>query len=368
MPHRLKFCLDGGPAGWGRAQATGDPEAIREAVQKTINLGIAADKAGIDSLWLLEDPDGWDAFAVLGAIARETGHIRLGTGVVNPYYRHPAQIAASVSTLDFLSDGRAFLGIGRGQTEWYERALGMSIGSPTKRLPETISLLRQWWSDAMYASSPPGMTEMGVQGWERELRPLQSHVPIYLAAVGPIAMRIAAEWSDGIIFNDLTSFDFMRDQIALVKHMATEAGRDPNAITFNARCQVTITDDPESLYERRKVTVAMIHSLPGMERLLQSERHDIDKIMADVRHAMQVDDVLVRGGAFSALRREGNLDAAKAAIPTDLMSDLVVAGDMATVKRKLKDLADIGITHVFLAAPKELGELGDIVRNIVERP
>lgn len=364
MPHRLKFCIDAGPAGWARTQQSGDTDGIRAAVQKTIDTGIIADQAGIDSLWLLEDPDGWDAFAVLGAIARQTGHIRLGTGVVNPYYRHPAQIASSVSTLDFLSDGRAFLGLGRGQTEWYENALGMDVGSPTDRLPETISLLRQWWSEPMYARSPPGMTELGVQGWERELRPLQAHVPIYLAAVGPIAMRIAAKWADGVIFNDLTSFDFMRDQIANVKRMAADAGRDPESLTFNARSQVTITDDPEALYERRKTTVAIIHSLPGMERLLQSERFDIDQIMADVRGKMKVADVLDRGGAFSALRREGNLDAARAAVPTDLMSELVVAGDAASIRQQLTELAEIGITHVFLSAPKDLDELPEIVRAL----
>lgn len=364
MPSRLKLCIDGGPGGWARAQASGDPDAIRAAVQKTIDLGIAADKAGIDSLWLLEDPDGWDAFAVLGAIALKTESLRLGTGVVNPYYRHPAQIAASVSTLDFLSNGRAFLGLGRGQTEWYERALGMDVGSPTDRLPEAISLLRQWWSKAMYASSPSGMTELGVQGWERETRPLQDHVPIYLAAVGPIAMRIAAEWADGVIFNDLTSFAFMRDQIAHVKQMAAEAGRNPDALTFNARCQVTITDDPEALYEQRKSTVAMIHSLPGMDRLLQSDEHNIDQIMADVRQAMRVDDILEEGGAFSVLRREGNLEKAKAAIPTDLMSELVVAGDLTTVRERLRELADIGVTHVFLSAPKEPGELAGIVKAL----
>lgn len=366
MPSRLKFCVDGGPAGWASAQEKNDPNAIRAAVEKTIQRGVIADKAGIDSLWLLEDPDGWDAFAVLGAIARQTKNIRLGTGVVNPYYRHPSQIAASVSTLDFLSDGRTFLGLGRGQTEWYERALGMDVGTATDRLPETISLLRQWWSETMFASSPPGMTELGVQGWERVLRPLQDHVPIYLAAVGPIAMRIAAEWADGVIFNDLTSFTFMRDQIAQVKQMAADAGRDPDAITFHARCQVTITNDPEALYEKRKATVAMIHSLPGMERLLQSDSHDIDKIMADVRSAMHVDDVLERGGAFSALRREGDLAAAKNAVPSDLMSELVVAGDVESVRAQLTELAEIGVTHVFLATPQEIDDLPGIVQNLVE--
>ena len=145
---------------------------------------------------------------------------------------------------------------------------------------------------------------------------------------------------------------------------AADAGRDPEAMSFIARCQVTITNDPEALYEKRKTTVAMIHSLPGMERLLQSDSHDINQVMADVRKAMRVDTVLDRGGAFSELRREGDLEAARAAIPTSLMSELVVAGDIASVRKQLTDLANIGVTHVFLAAPTEIAELPDIVRQL----
>src|SRR5690554_3784440 len=108
---KLAFCLDGGPGAWASSQASGAHRTRLNAVDATLRLGKVADEAGIDSLWLLEDPDGWDAFAVLGAIARETNHIRLGTSVVNPYYRHPAQIASSIATLDWMSNGRAFLGL-----------------------------------------------------------------------------------------------------------------------------------------------------------------------------------------------------------------------------------------------------------------
>ncbi|MCO5216353.1 MAG: LLM class flavin-dependent oxidoreductase [Thermomicrobiales bacterium] len=364
MPQRLAFCIDGGPAPWASAQRKGDPAAIKRAVDKTIQTAVVADRAGIDSLWLLEDPDGWDAFAVLGAMARQTDRIRLGTGVVNTYYRTPAQIASSISTLDFLSNGRAFLGLGRGQVEWYENAMGMLPGNPNRRTPEAIDLLRLWWSEEMMAASDPDDTEFAIREWERVIRPLQSHVPIYFAAVGPIAMRIAAEHADGVIFNDLTSFSFMETQIRNVKEMAAAAGRDPEALTFNARCQVTITDDPEALYERRKSTVATIHSLPGMERLLQNDTYDIGAIMSQVREAMHVDDVLARGGAFAEMRRVGDLETAKAAIPTDLMAELVVTGDVPTIRQRLEKLAEIGVTHVFLAVPENVEQLPAIVRQL----
>src|SRR5262245_57842308 len=120
---RLTVALELSHQSWTR----GNPQQSVDRTLRTIRL---ADDAGFDSLWLTEDPDGWDAFAVLGAFARETHHIRLGTGVTNPYQRHPNLIAASVSTIDRLSNGRAFLGLGRGQPEWYRTALGMDVRSP----------------------------------------------------------------------------------------------------------------------------------------------------------------------------------------------------------------------------------------------
>ena len=158
----LKFALDVAPGSWAAAQARGDASATKAAIDRTIEIARIADQAGIESIWALEDPDGWDAIAVLTAMARVTDRIRLGTGVTNPYYRHPSLIAASISTLDLLSDGRAFLGLGRGQSEWYEHALGIKVGKPVRAIEETFDLLDQWWSPEMRASSAEGATEYRV--------------------------------------------------------------------------------------------------------------------------------------------------------------------------------------------------------------
>ncbi len=363
----LGFALDASAGSWAPAIRGGDPVAIRAAVERTLDIARMADAAGIESIWAMEDPDGWDAFAMLGAIARETSRIRIGTGVTNPYLRHPALIAASTSTLDLLSNGRAFLGIGRGQEEWYREALGMHVGKPARALRETFDLLDQWWSPEMRASSDDEATEFAVKRWERVIRPLHGAMPIYLAAVGPIALRMAGRYTEGVIFNDLASISFMEEAIATVRQAATEAGRDPAALSFYARSSVTITDDLETYYRRRKSTVAAIHALPGMEQLLVSPNHDTERIMADVRAAMRTGDILSRGGGFGDLRRGGDLTAARAAIPDSLMAELVVAGTVRQVRERLRLLASIGITQVFLAAqgPEVTAEsLSALVREL----
>lgn len=350
----LAFALDAGPGEWVSARLNGKT-SYRHAVERTIELARIAEQAGVSSWWALEDPDGWDAFALLSAVARETEHLRLGPGVTNPYYRHPSLIAASVATLDALSDGRAFLGLGRGQVEWYQRALGIHVGNPVRALGEAIDLLRQWWTIPSEASSPAGATEYHVDAWKRGIAPVQDHLPIYLAAVGPQALLLAGRKADGVLFNDLASRQFLGEAIATVRTAAIVAGRDPVSLRFFARVALTITDDPAAIYERRKATVAIIHALPGMERLLAAPGFDTAQVIADVRAAMRTDDVLARGGAFVDLREAGDLDAAKRAIPNALMEELVIAGTVPVVRQRLAELQAIGVTDIVLTQqPRDL--------------
>lgn len=350
---RLRFCVDSGHGVIAGPQGRGDRDGVRRAIRDLVEFARAADRAGVDSFWLSEDPDGWEATQLLAIVGWETGQIRVGPGVFNPWYRHPALIAASMSTLDAVSDGRAFLGFGRGQTEWYDRALGIDASHPVTAMVEAIELLRQWFAGGWTARAGEDATVFPVREWPRVAGPMQECLPIYLAAVGPQALSVGARHADGIIFNDLASITFMERSIREVRAAAETAGRDPAALRFFARSAVTITDDPEAIYERRKATVAMIHALPGMERLLESPGFDNGAMIAAVRRAMRTDEVLARGGNFPELKAAGDLEAAQAAIPTDLMRELVVAGPVEDVRERLRRFREIGVTDVFLARPAD---------------
>ena len=224
-----------------------------------------ADAGGIDSLWVTEDPDGWDAFALLGAMSQQTSRIRLGTGVTNPYLRHPDLMAASIATLDRLAPGRAFLGLGRGQPEWYEHGLGMEVGRPLERVEETMDLLRQWESTGV--ASIDG--EFRINDWKRGIHP-NGRPPMYLAAAGPKALDLAGRVADGIFFNMLATPDYLAGAIERVRSTTAAAGRDPAAMSFVANPGVLVTDQPERALLGRKRFVANVLALPGMEVLLKT--------------------------------------------------------------------------------------------------
>jgi len=120
-----------------------------------------ADQSGIDTLWVMDhfyqipmvgevtEPM-LEGYSALAFAAGHTERIKLGTMVTGVTYRNPGVLVKTVTTLDALSGGRAWLGIGAG---WYEReheALGVTFpptGERFERLEETLQIANQMWSD-----------------------------------------------------------------------------------------------------------------------------------------------------------------------------------------------------------------------------
>lgn len=338
----MRLALEIGPRQWLRENGI---ERTRELVQ-------LADQIGFDTVWASEDPDGWDAFAALATIAGATERIHLGSGVTNPYLRHPNLIAASVATLDRVSNGRAFLGLGRGEPDWFRNAFGMEIGSPLKRVEETIGLLREWWSPDQVAN---GEGEITVRSWRRAFPPL-GQPPIYVAATGPKMQRLAGRLADGVRFNTLASISFLRESIGHVWAGADEAGRTTASVRIFANPSLVIIerdDQIEPILERIKATIALVHALPGMDRQLTGLDFDLVRILGEVRQHMKTSEILARGGGFADLRREGDLAAAKRAIPLELVDQVAIVGPIGRVRERLMEYAALGITDIFVH-PRQL--------------
>lgn len=120
----------------------------------------AADESGFSSLWVMDhffqlgglgaaDDPMLEAYSLLGFLAGKTKNVTLGTMVAGAFYREPALLLKAVTTLDVLSGGRAYFGVGAG---WYEReARGLGFPWPSmrerfERLEETLKIAKHVWS------------------------------------------------------------------------------------------------------------------------------------------------------------------------------------------------------------------------------
>ncbi len=314
-----------------------------------MELARVTDLAGIDSIWVGEAPFYWDAFAILGALAGVTTGVRLGTGVTSPYVRPPHLQAMSVVTLDRLSEGRAFLGLGRSVPQWYQRLLGTDVGDPVTVMEETINLLRQWWK-APYTASSNG--HFPVHDLKRRTWGVQPRIPIYLAAAGPRMMRLAARLADGIVFL-WPSLQFVRDSILDIRSEASGAGRDADNFEFIVFTGLEVTDRPEEALKRFKSEMAMYHSIPGMARVLAGTRYDVPSIIEGVRHAMRTQEILDKGGWTEEFSSTADFARACEAIPTGLVDEVAVTGNADTVRRRLEEYEAAGVTHFFVSSPRD---------------
>lgn len=213
----------------------GDPDALG---MRLAEIGRTADEAGFASLWVMdhhfqiagvgsaEEPM-LEAYSALSYLAGVTKHARLGAMVTGVIYRYPGILVKTVSTLDVLSGGRAYLGIGAG---WYEReALGLGVPFPPLKLrfaqlEEALQIARQMWSGtvAPYTGQHYQLAET-----LNEPQPLtKPHPPILIGGAGEKkTLRLVAQYADACNLFAFGGPEAIRQKLDVLKRHCDEVGR-----------------------------------------------------------------------------------------------------------------------------------------------
>ena len=270
-------------------------------------IAVAADEAGVDSLWVMDHffqirltglppespmPEAYATLAFLGGLTRR---IRLGTLVTSVSYRHPGVVVKTVTSLDVLTGGRVIFGVGAGApfnvtpagpgTAFEAEGLGIpfsSLAERFERLEEVLQIAHQMWRG----------DERPYQGRHYQLtRPLNSpnslqrpHPPILIGGSGEgKTLRLVARYADACNLFDVPGSQF-RDNIAhkldvLRQHCARE-GRDFAAIEKTIATNFDLGEDPkagaaELLIHLRELAAA------GIEHVLFSPRRSWDEATFD---------------------------------------------------------------------------------------
>lgn len=192
---------------------SGSPQNIGP---KLAEIAQTADKAGFSSLWLMDHFFGieqgygpieapmLEGYSVLPYLAVQTETIKLGLLVTGAFYRPPGVLIKSVTTLDVISGGRAYLGIGSG---WYKReAEGLGVRYPRTvkerigRLKETLQIAKHMWSGDR---SPYRGDYYQLEEPLNSPQPLsQPHPPILIGGGGEKkTLRLVAEYGDACNFH-----------------------------------------------------------------------------------------------------------------------------------------------------------------------
>jgi F420-dependent oxidoreductase-like protein len=163
-----------------------------------------AERLGFDSAWAAE-AWGTDAVSVLAWLGATTDRIKIGSAIMQIPGRTPANAAMTAATLDLLSGGRFLLGLGTSGPQVVEGWHGQPWGKPIGKTREYVEIVRSVLArdvvehhgehyDIPYSGN--GATGVG-KPLKLMARPLRSEIPIYLAAIGPKNVALAAEIADG---------------------------------------------------------------------------------------------------------------------------------------------------------------------------
>ncbi len=194
--------------------------------------------------WRHHGGHGPNALAWLGAATALTERAVLGTSVLTPTLRyHPSVIAQAFATLGVMAPGRVFLGVGTGEAMNETPVTGDAFPGRKERrlrLSEAIRLIRELWTGERVDFEGDYYRTSKATIYDRPDDP----VPIYVAASGPLAAKLAGRLGDGFICTSGKDPDLYDTLLGKVAEGAEAAGRDPAAIKRMIEVKVSYDRDP----------------------------------------------------------------------------------------------------------------------------
>jgi F420-dependent oxidoreductase-like protein len=276
------------------------PEAVFE---KLVDIATAAERAGFTSVTLMDHyhqippigpPRNWmfEGNTMLAGIAARTQTIALGLLVGGVGYRNPAQHAKITTTLDVISGGRAFHGIGAGWFEQEHDAYGYAF-PPLKerfeRLEDHLRIVRAMFTQQQATVAG---THHSVTGAYNNPKPLRGDVPILVGGSGERkTLRMVAQYADGCnLFGDPERAQHL---LGVLRGHCEDVGRDPDEITKTSMMSLAIAETADGA--RAKLDAMRVAGFPE-ERIAATTAGTPEQIL-ERAHAYR--DVGIEGLTFS---------------------------------------------------------------------
>jgi F420-dependent oxidoreductase-like protein len=276
----------------------GGPERISPTLAR---IAQAAEQAGFSSLWVMdhffqiemigkpEEPM-LEGYSTLNLLAAVTKRIRLGVLVTGVVYRYPGILVKTVTTLDVLSGGRAYFGVG---AAWNEReAIALGVPFPPlkerfERLEETVQIALQMWSGnvAPYNGKHYRLTETLCS----PLPISQPHPPIMIGGEGEKrTLPLVAKYADACNLYAFENLDGVRSKLDVLQRQCEQIGRPFDEIERTAIGSIDLREGKMSAREAieycRRVNQAGIQhfivSMPGDHELKPIELMEKEVIPA----------------------------------------------------------------------------------------
>jgi F420-dependent oxidoreductase-like protein len=306
---------------------------------------LEAERLGYDSVWTAE-AYGSDAVTVATWIAARTERIHIGTAIMQMSARTPAMAAMTAMSLDALSKGRFRLGLGVSGPQVVEGWHGQPFGRPLARTREYIHIVRAILrrdkplefrgGDYQIPYVGPGATGLG-----KPLRSIlhgRADLPIYLAAIGPRNVALAAEIADGWIptFFAPRHMAMFREWLDQGFRSAAGSVRPRERFDIMPSVGVVVGDRVEECRARMKSRLALY--VGGMGARGKNFYNELVR-----RYGYEA-----AAGTIQDLYLSGRKAEAEAAVPDALVDDVALCGPRERIRERLAEWKAAGVTTLMI--------------------
>ena len=220
------------------------------SVERAVELARLAESLGYGRCWVYDEGlAASDVYVTMTAIALATESMQIGPGITNPYTRHPGATAGAIASLDELSGGRAFLGIGAGGSLTLD-PLAIALHRPLTAVRETIDACRR-----LFGGETVTVEGSHVRLSEASLLNARADTEIWLAGRGPRMLELGGAACDGVLV-DFIYKPHLGPAIERIRRAGQAAGNDPRI----AYSTTLVTDDDTMAAVKPHLTYRLVDS------------------------------------------------------------------------------------------------------------
>jgi F420-dependent oxidoreductase-like protein len=310
-----------------------------------IQLAQEAERLGYDSLWTAE-AYGSDAVAPLVWLASKTERIHVGTAIMQMPARTPAMTAMTAATIDLLTGGRFLLGLGASGPQVVEGWHGVVYGKLLTRTREYVDIVRRILRREQPLEHHGEYYDIPVRGGtglgkplKLIVHPLRASIPIYLAAIGPRNVALAAEIADGWlpVFFSPKRFNVFRASLDEGFARRTD-GKTLDDFDIAPTVSVVIGDDTDACRMQVKPHLALY--IGGMGARGKNFYNDLARRYGYEDAATRIQDLYLSGKKNEAV----------AAVPDELVDEIALCGPRERIKDQLAMWREAGVKTLICAA------------------
>jgi F420-dependent oxidoreductase-like protein len=299
-----------------------------------------AERLGYDSAWAGESW-GTDAVSVLAWVAASTTRIKVGSAIMQIPGRTPANTAMTAATLDLMSGGRFILGLGTSGPQVVEGWHGEAWGKPLGKTREYVEIVRAALRREVVEHegehyripyTGPGATGLG-KPLKLMMRPLRPDIPIFLAAIGPKNVALAAEIADGWLPIFVVPERF--DETFGASIAGTKEGFE-----IAAMVTVLVDDDVQAMRDALKPHLALY--VGGMGAKGKNFYNALVRRFGWEAEAERIQDLYLGGKKMEAI----------AAVPDELVDAVALLGPKERIRDRLAAWRETPVTTLIVNSPQ----------------